>query len=240
MSAAELATRLHEVDWLASASSKTLTRLVGQSTLLALAEGEVLYGSEEPADRLFVLIEGRVGAWRARHGDQPDDGDGIWYFICDAPLTTLCLENVITDIPYFATMRVLSETASVLAVPGSALTDIVDAERGIGLEIARHIARRLQGFTEQATDIALLDTSRRLAKYLTRLVDDEDRTTPMTQTELAARLGTSRQSVNTALARFAHRGWIVNAGHGSYRVLDPGALRLHAGALPPSGAEIFR
>lgn len=226
---------VEDTDWLAVTPADGVRRLVEESDEMWLERGDLVY-SPGPPKHAFILVAGRTGAWRGR-SDAP--GDGVYYYITDAPLTTLCLENVIADIDYYGSMRVLSESAHVLAVPARALEQLLADHPATGLEIARHVARRLQGFAEQSVDLALLDTGRRLAKYLTRLAGPDGRTASMTQHELAGRLGMSRQSVNAGLSRFVQRGWMVRTGEGTYQLTDQQAMRQHAGERHDTGAEQF-
>jgi DNA-binding IclR family transcriptional regulator len=50
----------------------------------------------------------------------------------------------------------------------------------------------------------------------------------MTQTELAERVGASRQSLNAALQGFQRRGWLT-VGAQEYRIRDAAALRRFVG-----------
>ena len=52
------------------------------------------------------------------------------------------------------------------ARPGVRAARDVEADRELGIAIARHIAERLQTFTEQMTDLGSLPVTRRVAKFL--------------------------------------------------------------------------
>jgi len=232
---ASLTASVGGADWLVDTPPDVVQRLVEDSFDIWLERDEVVY-APGAAKQAYVLLAGRIGAWHARSAER---ADGVWYYITDVALTTVCLENVLTDIDYHGSMRVLSDTAHLLAVPAGALDRLLEAHPATGVAIARHVSRRLQGFTEQSIDLALLDTSRRLAKYLLRLADAGGRTQSMAQHDLAARLGMSRQSVNAALAKFVQRGWMVRAGEGSYQLVDREAVEQHAGECAVTGAEQF-
>jgi CRP-like cAMP-binding protein len=85
------------------------------------------------------------------------------------------------------------------------------------------VVRRVTG---TAADLVFLDLPRRVAK----LIVDEHRSSgsdvidmPLTQSEIASRVGASRQSVNAALRDFQRRGWITSSGH-EIRIRDIRAL----------------
>jgi CRP/FNR family transcriptional regulator, cyclic AMP receptor protein len=88
------------------------------------------------------------------------------------------------------------------------------------------LVRRLTG---SAADLAFLDIPRRVAKLaLSRAAPGGNATTRLTQAEMAAAVGASRQSLNAALRDFQRRGWIT-VRPGSIELRDPDALRRFAG-----------
>jgi CRP/FNR family cyclic AMP-dependent transcriptional regulator len=82
--------------------------------------------------------------------------------------------------------------------------------------------RRITGV---ATDLVFLDLKQRVAKYLLQraLGAPPSVRSGVTQSELAANIGASRQRVNTCLRDFQRQGWISLESK-SLRVLDPEAL----------------
>lgn len=198
-----------------------------------LARDAVLYRSGHAPDAFFVLLRGQVGAWRG----EPSDPESMLYFVTDRRHESLCLENVVADIPYFATMRGLVDGTEVLRVPASLLPGMLDADRDLGIAIARHIAERLQAFTEQMTDLGSLPVTRRVAKFLLacQQAGSDLVVVSLRQAEVASRLGAARQSVNQALATLAARGIIEPMGRGVYHLLDRPALVALARGGPAPG-----
>ncbi|PVZ05868.1 hypothetical protein [Actinomycetospora cinnamomea] len=62
---------------------------------MTLARDGVLYRSGDAPDAFYVLLRGRVGAWRG----EPADPESMLYFVTDRRHDSLCLENVVADIP---------------------------------------------------------------------------------------------------------------------------------------------
>ena len=94
----------------------------------------------------------------------------------------------------------------------------------LALSLLRALSARLRNTTEEAEGLATLMVAdrlmlrlRRLSKWAGRRTEDGVRiTVPLTQQELAALVGTSRESVNRALAGLRKQGkvrledgWIV-------------------------------
>ncbi len=86
---------------------------------------------------------------------------------------------------------------------------------------AHHLAEIVRMLTETMTDLVFLDLERRLARMLAESsVDGQLTDLRMTQSELAARLGVTRQSVNRALVKLASRGLVVVESGRPVRILD--------------------
>lgn len=223
---------LAEIEWFRRLPADLLAEAARVCTVVTLARDAVLYRSRGVADAFFVLLRGRVGAWR---GD-PDGPESMLYFVADRRHESLCLENVVADIPYFATMRGLLDDTRVLRVPSTLLTTMLAADRELGIAIARHIAERLQTFTEQMTDLGSLPVVRRVAKFLlaSRQNGSDLVVVTLRQAEVASRLGAARQSVNQALATLVQRGIIEPVGRGVYQIHDrPGLVALARGGPAP-------
>jgi CRP-like cAMP-binding protein len=225
--------------WFAGSTAREVEDYAQRSTLARLRQGEVLYATGDPPASFFILLSGRLGAWR-KH---PDGRFSALYFIADEPNTVLCVENIIADIPYFAIMAAMDDGTRVVSVPADVLYDALRAHPDQTMKMATHIARRLQAFTEQAVDLSMLDVPGRLAKYLVTHLERRSMVVSLglSQVELALRLGASRQSINRALSSFTQRGYIESLGGGAYRILNPAKLlALSESAFGNFGSEKFR
>jgi CRP-like cAMP-binding protein len=86
------------------------------------------------------------------------------------------------------------------------------------------LVSRLRVADEQIADAAFLDITGRTAKRLLEASRNRDEFhLPVTQEELAAMVGASRERVNKALAAFQKLGWLEVEAR-SYRILDRPAL----------------
>lgn len=226
-------------DWLEGVPTDLVDALVAASTWRRLAPGDLLVRSGDAPDHLYVAVSGRVGAWRGADGGPPG-GHGVWYWISGEPPVTMGLENLVADSRWFASLWVQEPDTDVLVVPAAAVHALLAAHPPAALAVAAHIARRLQAFTEQVADLALLDVSRRVAKYLLEHRDGDRITLPDRQADLADRLAASRQRVNAALALFDRRGWIRPSGRGRWVIVDAVALDRYAGTAHAHRRERHR
>ena len=89
------------------------------------------------------------------------------------------------------------------------------------------LCARLRQTSEQVEDLMFLDLPTRLAKAISRLVDEAGGAWPrkisITQRELSQRIGMSRESTNKQLRSWAQAGWI-RLERGCIVVLRPDAL----------------
>ncbi|HLU72859.1 MAG TPA: Crp/Fnr family transcriptional regulator, partial [Nonomuraea sp.] len=86
----------------------------------------------------------------------------------------------------------------------------------VALHLLRALAQRLRRTNDVLADLVFTDVPGRVAKQLldlaerfgTRTEDGMRVHHDLTQEELAQLVGASRETVNKALADFAHRGWL--------------------------------
>ena len=91
--------------------------------------------------------------------------------------------------------------------------------------IVRLLVQRLRNTDQALADAVFLDVPARTAKRLLELAGGQDRfTLPVTQEELAAMVGASRERVNKAISLFVRLGWLELEGRNNYRILDRDAL----------------
>lgn len=90
------------------------------------------------------------------------------------------------------------------------------------------LARRLRATDESLADSMFLDVPGRTAKRLLELARGEEGFGPaVTQEDLAAMVGASRERVNKAISTFVRVGWLELADR-RYRIIDPERMRERA------------
>jgi CRP-like cAMP-binding protein len=142
--------------------------------------------------------------------------------------------SAIDDGPRSATVTTL-ESAEALLVPGSAFAALLERRPRIALVILRLVAARLRYADAQQSQFATHDVVGRVAARLVELADrfgepGDGRIEidlPLSQEELAAWTGSSREAVSKALQTLRSLG-IVETGRKHIAVLDEQALRRRA------------
>lgn len=196
-------------------------------------KGEYIFHQGDTGDAVFVLTEGRVKVIFASA-----EGDEMILATLQAP--DIFGELALIDGgPRSASIQTLEPTA-VLTLTRATLLDLMSRHPGVTDVILRSLGRLVRRMITQAADLVFMDLHGRVAKLLLRMIEDlSDHPSQltsldlkMTQSDLAAMVGGSRQSVNQILHQFERRGYLLIEGQ-RLIVKDLEAIRRRAG-LPPS------
>ena len=86
------------------------------------------------------------------------------------------------------------------------------------------LSARVRRTNQELADLVLLDLAERLARRLLTLTEESGAPKiRITQAQLGARLGVTREAVNKQLRALEHAG-VVETGRGSVTVIDTAAL----------------
>jgi CRP-like cAMP-binding protein len=176
--------------------------------------GAVVVGQDDAGDALYVLVEGKVKV--VLFGKQ---GREIILTIFKAPGDFFGEMSLLDDEPRSATVVAL-EPATLFVLSRAAFRAHVEAQPGTALRVLQELSRRLRQADRVIGNLALLDVWGRVAGKLRDLaradgVEVEDgvviKDRP-TQSEIAAMVGTSRETVSRAISEFTRRGFIQTSG----------------------------
>jgi CRP/FNR family transcriptional regulator, cyclic AMP receptor protein len=209
---------LDTTELFATLPADLLDELREQATLRAYSRNELVFSQGDPSNELFVVLQGRIAiAQRSADGRESvlavlEDGE----LFGDLPLFDTA--------PRMADARALVDS-EVLVLDYAPARSALERHPQLLWPVVRLLARRLRATDEALADAVFLDVPARTAKRLLELADDADEfKLPVTQEELAAMVGASRERVNKALALFARLGWLEAKGRGRYRLTDRQAL----------------
>jgi CRP-like cAMP-binding protein len=201
-----------------------------------LAEGELLFLAGEKAEGLFVIVSGRIRAYRvnAQGREQTIHTEG--------PGATLAEVPMFDEGPYPAT-AVAEEPTSVLFLEKTDICGFMLRNPEVALTALKLMARRLRGHADLVDALALQQVGQRLARFLLERSRNHGSRTragievdlALSKEELASRIGSVREVVSRTMARMERDGLIAqlsNAqGGGRRRVLirDEKSLARYAG-----------
>jgi len=139
---------------------------------------------------------------------------------------------------YIAT-AVATEPTRVLFLRRADLLDLCRRRLQVALSILETLARRMRRFAELVSDLAFRPVPEHLARFIAALAGTvaagTDRDLELTQTQLAARLGTVRELVARAFSQLEECG-IIRRSRARVVIRDPARLAALARGEPMSDA----
>ena len=185
-----------------------LERLAAGMRSRRFRRGEVIFHIGDPGDALFVIVSGEV-----KISLPSETGD-------EAILATLRQGDVFGELalldgaPRSASASALMPTETVI-LPRDRFRELIATETGVRDALLASIAGELRRLTTHVEELHFLDITGRLAARLARLAQESGTPLPdgslrlrtnLTQGDLAAMVGCTRQSVNKLLGQFTDDG----------------------------------
>ena len=185
-----------------------LERLAATMRSRRFRRGEVIFHIGDPGDALFVIVSGEV-----KISLPSETGD-------EAILATLRPGDVFGELalldgaPRSASASALMPTETVI-LPRDRFRELIATETGVRDALLASIAGELRRLTTHVEELHFLDITGRLAARLVRLAQESGTPLPdgslrlrtnLTQADLAAMVGCTRQSVNKLLGQFTDDG----------------------------------
>ena len=187
-----------------------LERLAAGMRTRRFRRGEVIFHIGDPGDALFVIVAGEV-----KISLPSDTGE-------EAILATLGPGEFFGELalldgaPRSASASALSATETVV-LPRDRFRELIATEAAVRDALLAAIAGELRRLTTHVEELHFLDITGRLAARLVRLAQESGTPlddgslrlrTNLTQGDLAAMVGCTRQSVNKLLGQFTDDGLI--------------------------------
>ncbi|MCL5059029.1 MAG: Crp/Fnr family transcriptional regulator [Actinobacteria bacterium] len=163
--------------------------------------GRIIFVEGEPGEAVFFLREGRI-----KISKQTEDGrEQILHFIHPGEMFA---EVVLFDGGDYPATAEAVEDSRVGMIRNSDMERITLGSPGIALGILRIMSKRLRMAQKQINDLALMDTSRRMASTLMFLAAEQGVSCEkgividmsLTNQDLANMIGTSRETANRILS----------------------------------------
>jgi CRP/FNR family transcriptional regulator, cyclic AMP receptor protein len=191
---------------------------------VSFPRAHVIFAEGELGDRLYIILAGKVKIGRR----SPDGRENLLAVF--GPSDMFGELSIFDPGPRTSTATTVTEVEAV-TMDRIALREWITKRPEIAEQLLRVIARRLRRTNNMLADLIFTDVPGRVAKALLQLAHDFGTqeggmlrvTHDLTQEEIAQLVGASRETVNKALADFAHRGWLRLEGK-SVLILEPQRL----------------
>jgi CRP/FNR family transcriptional regulator, cyclic AMP receptor protein len=187
-----------------------LERLASQMRRRRFRRGEVVFHQGDVGDSLQIVSSGSVKIVLA----SPEGEEAI---IASLQPGDFFGELALLDGAPRSTTATAIEATETLALPREPFLDLLGQDPRIGLALLHAVAGELRRLTGHVEELHFLDLAGRLAMRLARLAreaepDASERVAlnwPYTQSDLAAMIGGTRQSVNRLLSGLVDEGLLV-------------------------------
>jgi CRP/FNR family transcriptional regulator, cyclic AMP receptor protein len=183
--------------------------LQAQMSRSRMERGDVLFHEGDRGDTLYVIAEGKI-----KLGRTSQDGRENLVAIL-GPGEMFGELSLFDPGPRTMTATAIAET-QLLGLGNDSLTGLLFGRPEVSKALLAALAQRLRRTNAHLADLVFTDVPGRVAKALLQMADrfgsreNEGLRVKhdLTQEELAQLVGASRETVNKALADFAHRGWL--------------------------------
>ena len=217
---AERVNFFHSLRLFEGLNSEELGFLASEAKLRSYEAGAIIFHEGEPGTTCHIITRGKVRVFVIG-----EDGRELSVSIF-GPGEIVGEMALFEDLPRSASVEALEPT-STLELNQDVLLHGLARSASLARSLLRALSSRLRHMTEEAEGLASMTVADRLFLRLQRLAEWSGRPVadgvrialPMTQQELAALVGTSRESINRALSGLRRQGkvrldngWIVLLG----------------------------
>lgn len=213
---------LKSVSLFADLDDSHLARLAACLRSRHYVRGQIIFAEGDPGRSLCIVKSGKVNAVTS----SPDGKELVLNTF--GPGDIFGELALLTSGPRSAD-AVAQEPSHLFLLARNDFLAFLEAHPRVAIALLAIVSRKLQHTTQQVQDVSFLDVPARLARTLLDLATaapmrEGSQSCRITQLELAARIGATRESVNKWLGTFADQG-LIEHERGRVTILHPQALR---------------
>jgi CRP/FNR family transcriptional regulator len=191
--------------------------LTGESRVLSVPAGTVIFGPGKSAENLLLLLAGRV-----RVQQLSDAGREIVLYRVEAGQSCVMTTACMLAHEEYSAEGIAETDVRAAAIPRAVFDQLVSQSVAFRTFIFSAYSRRITDLFQVIEDIAFQRIDIRLAQRLLALARDEGHVRATHQV-LSVELGTAREVISRQLGEFQRRGWIAQS-RGVVDLLDRPAL----------------
>jgi len=213
-----------------------LLSLDGTVTLSGMARGTQLYAKGDSADRVFVLTAGRVKTFVEGPG-----GKNCLFQIVETG--ELFGENALMGERIRQANAEVLERAAISMIPVRSVKQYIQQHPEFWLEMTPLLRRRMRDLEQQIQWVSFLEVEHRLARLILRWTEasggqDGDLEFRLSQRDLAAMVGATRETTSSALNRLQRDG-CIEIRRRMIVLTSLEKLRDHAGEFTPTASMLM-
>ncbi|MGE0743156.1 MAG: Crp/Fnr family transcriptional regulator [Hyphomonadaceae bacterium] len=191
---------LAKAELMAALSDATRARLAKQGVPCTVEPGKLLFAKGDKGDALYVLVEGEVEVRTSTEAGKDVRIAALKPFALIGEMAVL--DGGVRSADICAIRR-----SRFLRIGRDQAISALESEPRALLKLIAELSRRLRHADAALEDAHTLDLGGRLALRLLEEAGDSTSVT-LTQTEIARRIGASREKVNRKLHEWVDEGWI--------------------------------
>ncbi|MGH3713181.1 MAG: Crp/Fnr family transcriptional regulator [Micromonosporaceae bacterium] len=220
---------MSEVDIFADLTAPEMDAIAAAAPMRTYAAGELLYSPHNPVHTLFILKRGRVRVFRIA-------GDGRALTTAIITPGTIFGEMVLLGQHMYDNYAEAIDEAVVCVMSREDVHRFLLSDPRIAARITTILGERLIEMERRLTDTVFKSVPQRIAATLCTLAGQQRRLgvgsriahVKLTHEQLAALVGTSRETATKTLNELAHRG-LLRLGRGRITILDTEGVSAEAG-----------
>lgn len=220
MNASELAAILPQGSLFSACRADELADLLALSSRHDMKKGQTLLLQGDPGDQVLILLSGHAKVTMVA-----TNGREITLDYADAG--ALLGEIAVLDGGERSASVIALSSGSYLRLTRAAFEAFIERQPGVAWRLLKELARRLRQTNSTVESDRAFSSGPRLARFLQRLMLSETATgrlrLDLSQAELGAFAGMSRENINRQLSAWADAG-IIALEHGQIRVKDSSFL----------------
>ena len=189
---------------------------------MRVRKGQVLLAVGLPATDVYVVLEGSVSVSLVSAQGRETVLRAIGAREMFGELAAIDGEPRSADV-------VAVENSTLLVIPGPTFTGLLGVEPVLSLWLARYLSHQVSYLTNRIYELSTMGVGPRLQAELLRLAGEPDQNGAATinriptQAELAARIGTNRETVTREFSLLIKEGLVTREGR---RIVVPSVARL--------------
>jgi CRP/FNR family cyclic AMP-dependent transcriptional regulator len=182
-------------------SKEALSRIGAAGSLTGLTAGEVLAQRGDPGDAAWLVLEGELEVRATSAG-----GRHVRLAVLGAG--EVAGEMAVLDGGPRSADMVATRRTRLLRIGRAALLHAFESEPRAAIALIGALTQRIRAADAELEAMRVLDLGGRLANLLLKEAGSAG-VVPLTQTEIARRLGASREKVNRKLHAWAAESWVA-------------------------------
>jgi CRP/FNR family cyclic AMP-dependent transcriptional regulator len=186
-----------------------LKTLSEHGTVKAYPKNAVIVSQGDKSDSLYVILSGKVKIYLA-------DEDGKEVLLNTQGPGEYFGEIILDEGPRSASVMTL-EPSKFSIVSRTQAQEFLASHPEAALDLIRSLIQRVRVLTDRVGDLALLDVYGRVARMLLDLAQEQDGqlviAEPLTQQDMASRVGCSREMISRILKDLRTGGYVKSEGN---------------------------